>query len=145
VIEWIAKTNKDRLDDPPKPEEYVENGLRSKVAGYTEFADRMIRAVYGKSSYSPSSSTVLFDDLISPSQEAFALLLYNNGYENWVWMNNNACMTSDGSDATTADGGGGGRWDVLVIDSQKGQVTSRAGMEVGRRTAFNYTISFTRW
>jgi hypothetical protein len=143
VIEWIAKTSKDRVADPPKPEEYMENGLRSKVARYTEFSDRMIRAVYGKSRYSPSSSTILFDELISPSQEAFALLLYNNGYENWVWMHNNACLTSEGSDATI-DGGGGVRWDVLGINSQKGQVTSRAGMEVGRGRASTYTISFTR-
>ena len=82
-IEWIAKTNKDRKPDPPKPEELMEDtGLRSAVDQYTEFADRMIRAVYGKTRYSPGSSTTLFDDLISPSQEAFALLLYKNGYEN---------------------------------------------------------------
>jgi hypothetical protein len=42
----------------------------------------------------------LFDDLVSPSLEAFALLLYKNGYENWVWMHNNACLTSDVSDDT---------------------------------------------
>jgi hypothetical protein len=105
-IEWIAKTNKDRKVDPPKPEELIgDTGLRSDVAQYTEFSDRMKRAVYGKTRYSPSSSTTFFDDLISPSQEAFALLLYKNGYENWVWMHNHACLTSDGSDATVGGEG----------------------------------------
>jgi hypothetical protein len=82
-IEWIAKTSKDRSANPPTPEELMEDtGLRKSVAGYTEFADRMVRAVYGKSRYNPSSNTTLFEDFISPSQEAFALLLYKNGYEN---------------------------------------------------------------
>ena len=82
------------------------NGLRSDVARYTEFADRMIRAVYGKTRYNPSSSTVVFDDLISPSQEAFTLLLYRNGYENWVWMHNHAALTSESSDTTVGGEGG---------------------------------------
>ena len=53
-----------------------------------------------------NSSTKLFEDLIPPSQEAFALLLYKNGYENLVWMHDHACMTSDGSDVTAKDEGG---------------------------------------
>ena len=83
-----------------------DNGMRSNVDRYTEFADRMVRAVYGtKSRYSPGSSKTLFEDLVSPtSQEAFALLLYQNGYENWVWMHNHASMTSDGSDDTVETG-----------------------------------------
>jgi hypothetical protein len=121
-IEWIAKTSKDRKADPPKPEEFIDNsGLRSDVARYTEFADRMIRAVYGKTRYSPSSSITLFDDLISPSQEAFALLLYKNGYENWVWMHNHACLTSEGSDDTV--GGEGGNEE----DCPKYKYTKRTG------------------
>jgi hypothetical protein len=101
VTDWIATTSKERKADPPKPEELMDNtGLRSNVAQCTEFADRMIRAVYGKTRYNPGSSTTLFDELISPSQEAFALLLYKNGYDNWVWMHNNACLTSEGSDTT---------------------------------------------
>jgi hypothetical protein len=101
VAEWIAATAKARKPDPPKPEELLkEEGLRSDAVQYTEFADRMIRAVYGKNRYSHNSSVALFDDLVSPSLEAFALLLYKNGYENWVWMHNNACLTSDVSDDT---------------------------------------------
>jgi hypothetical protein len=101
VAEWIAATAKSRRPDPPRPEELLkEEGLRSDVGQYTEFADRMIRAVYGKNRYSHNSSVMLFDELVSPSLEAFALLLYKNGYENWIWMHNNACMTSDVSDDT---------------------------------------------
>jgi hypothetical protein len=100
-IGWIAKTSKDRTADPPTPEELMaDTGLRKSVAGYTDFEDRMAHAVYGKSRYSPSSNTTLFEDVISPSKEAFALLLYKNGYENWVWMHNHACLTSDGSEDT---------------------------------------------
>ena len=85
-----------------------DNGLRGDTARYTKFADRMIRAVYGKTRYNPNSSTKLFEDLIPPSQEAFALLLYKNGYENWVWMHDHACMTLDGSDVTAEDEDEGG-------------------------------------
>ena len=92
------------MDNPPKPEELMkDDGLRGDAARYTEFADRMVRAVYGKTRYNPSTSTRLFEELIPPSQEAFALLLYKNGYENWVWMHDHACMTSDGSDITAED------------------------------------------
>jgi hypothetical protein len=101
VKEWITATAKSRKPDPPKPEDLLkEGGLRSDVAQYTEFADRMIRAVYGKNRYSHNSSITLFDELVSPSLEAFALLLYKNGYDNWIWMHNNACMTSDMSEDT---------------------------------------------
>jgi len=77
------------------------------IGAYTDFADRMIRAVYGKSRYSSSSAMALFDDFISPSQEAFALLLYKNGYDNWVWMHSHASLTSDGSDDSNGTYGGG--------------------------------------
>ena len=39
------KSTKDGVADPPKSEEFMEeNGPRSDVAGYTNFADRMIHA-----------------------------------------------------------------------------------------------------
>ena len=98
MAEWITTTTKRTEPDPPKPDEIEENGLRSKVGSYTEFADRMIRAVHGKSRYGTSSTATLLDDLISPSQEAFTLLLYRNGYNNWVWMHNHASLSSEGSD-----------------------------------------------
>jgi hypothetical protein len=97
MIEWIKATTKNTKPDPPKPDEIEEGNLRSKVGRYTEFADRMIRAVHGKSRYGTSSTTILLDDLVSPSQEAFTLLLYRNGYDNWVWRHNHASVSSEGS------------------------------------------------
>jgi hypothetical protein len=130
-IDWITKSTKERAPDPPKPEDFLEGaGLRGDVTRYTEFADRMVGAVNGKSRYSLSSVTTLFDDLVPPSQEAFALLLYKNGYENRVWMHNHACMTSDGSDVTV---GGEEREEDDVgcppyLDTRRrGDLTSRNG------------------
>jgi len=106
--DWISATTRKGVSDPTRPEEITANGLRLDVKGYTDFADRMIRAVYGKSRYSSSSGAKLFDDFISPSQEAFALLLYSNGYDNWVWMHAHASLSSDGSDDSNGTEGGEG-------------------------------------
>ena len=68
----------------------------------------MIRAVHGKSRYGEAVERMPFDTLISKSQEAFTLLLYENGYKNWVWAaSNDPGTTSDGSGDTggnTTDG-----------------------------------------
>ena len=60
--EWITKANKAHLDNPPKLEELMnaDDGLRGNAAHYTEFADRIIWAVYGKTRYNLNSSTKLF-------------------------------------------------------------------------------------
>jgi hypothetical protein len=127
VIDWITKTTKERKPDPPKPEDFLAvDGLRGNATRYTEFADRMIRAVNGKSRYDPSSSTTLLDDLVPPSQEAFALLLYKNGYENWLWMHNHACMTSDGSDVTVGENDEVG-CPSYKYTRRRGDLTSRNG------------------
>jgi hypothetical protein len=61
----------------------------------------MIRAVHGKSRYGDTARNTMFDTLISKSQEAFTLLLYNNGYNNWVWSaTNDPGSNSDGSTET---------------------------------------------
>ena len=72
---------------------------------YTEFADRMIRAVHGKIKYGESAAKKKLDDLVSPSQEAFTLLLYRNGYESWLWMHKELVSSSGASDATDGEGG----------------------------------------
>jgi hypothetical protein len=127
VIDWITKTTKERKPDPPKPEDFLAvDGLRGNATRYTEFVDRMIRAVNGKSRYDPSSSTTLLDDLVPPSQEAFALLLYKNGYENWLWMHNHACMTSDGSDVTVGENDEVG-CPSYKYTRRRGDLTSRNG------------------
>jgi hypothetical protein len=60
----------------------------------------MTCAVCGENRCSHNSSVALFDDLVSSSLEAFVLLPHKNGFENWVWIHNNACLTSDVSDDT---------------------------------------------
>jgi hypothetical protein len=60
----------------------------------------MICAVHGKSCYCVEASNTLFEELVSPSQEAFTLLLYKNGYMNWVWMQNES-----GTSDTASNGG----------------------------------------
>ena len=79
--DWISSTTKLNSPDPPEPGVF-QNTLRENKDQYTEFCDRMIRAVHGKSRYSDKAANTLFGALVSPSQEAFALLLYINGYSN---------------------------------------------------------------
>jgi len=128
VIEWITRTTKENAPDPPKPEVFLEGGgLRGNVPRYTEFADKMVCAVNGKSRYNPRSGRTLFHDLVPPSQEAFALLLYKNGYENWVWMHTHACMTSDGSNITVEDEGDDEECPAYKYTRRRGDLTSRNG------------------
>lgn len=101
IAEWMTKTSMAvATQNPPGPEEFAAE-LRQNQAQYTEFADRMIRAVHGKSRYNAAAEVTLFDTLISKSQEAFTLLLYENGYKNWMWAwQNHQETTSD----TNSDG-----------------------------------------
>jgi hypothetical protein len=72
---------------------------------YSEFADKMIRAVHGKVRYAESAIKELFDDMVSPSQEAFTLLLYRNGYEHWLWKHGETVAPSGTSDVTEGETG----------------------------------------
>jgi hypothetical protein len=107
-IEWIRSTNTSNKPDPPAPEEFAAD-LRANQGQCTVFADHMIRAVHGKSRYGEAAERITFDSLISKSQEAFTLLLYENGYKNWVWASRNdpgsasdasADANTDSSDGT---------------------------------------------
>ena len=105
---------------------------------YTEFADRMIRAVHGKIRYAESATRVLFNDIVSPSQEAFTLLLYRNGYDHWLWKHGEILSSSGTSDVTdgetgnSSDAGPGyqyttGRFAGEVVTTRNGG-WSRTGM-----------------
>jgi hypothetical protein len=72
TTEWIGFTSQNRQEDPPEPDE-VETSMRGDQDRYIEFADRMIRAVHGKSIFSSKAATTDFEDLVMPSQEAFTL------------------------------------------------------------------------
>jgi hypothetical protein len=98
TTEWILTTNQNGRADPPDPDE-VEASMRNDHDKYTEFADRMIRAVHGKSIYSSKAADTDFEVLVTPSQEAFTLLLYRNGYKNWVWVHNTSAMMSSSQES----------------------------------------------
>jgi hypothetical protein len=75
---------------------------------YMEFADKMIRAVHGKSRYGEKVTKTMLGDFVSKSQEAFTMLLYHNGYDNWVYMkNDDNVFSSDASAAGNGDFNGG--------------------------------------
>jgi hypothetical protein len=101
---WINTTTRESKPDPPTPEQF--QALRKQPTNYITFADVMIRAVHGKSRYGERANTTSFNTLISKSQEAFTLLLYENGYKNWVWAAHN-----DPGSTSDTDGGGGNTTD----------------------------------
>jgi len=88
----------------------------------------MIRAVHGKSRYGEKAGTTSFNTLISKSQEAFTLLLYENGYKNWIWTSRN----DPGSTSEETDEGGGSSTDSNCppygyTSRRKEEMTSRNG------------------
>jgi hypothetical protein len=94
---WINGNGRNSEADPPTPEKFQES-LRKNQTEYITFADIMIRAVHGKSRFADTAGTTSFNTLVSKSQEAFTLLLYENGYKNWVWASqNDPGSTSDAS------------------------------------------------
>jgi hypothetical protein len=63
-----------RIDKKIHLPDEVETSMRGDQDRYIEFADRMIRAVHGKSIFSSKAATTDFEDLVMPSQ-AFTPLL----------------------------------------------------------------------
>ena len=100
-------TTKKNDPDPPVPDE-IESSLRSNQMHYFVFVDKMIRAVHGKSRFGEKANKTLLGEFVSPSQEAFTMLLYRNGYDNWVYMkNDDNVFSSDASAAGNGDLDGG--------------------------------------
>jgi hypothetical protein len=105
ITEWIKMTSTANKPDPLDPERVISE-LRKNKLPFAEFADRMIRAIYGKSCYGVAAEISRFDTLVSKSQEAFTLLLYENGYSNWVWaLYNEPGTTSDASSDVIGESG----------------------------------------
>jgi hypothetical protein len=84
----------------------------------------MIRAVHGKSRYSEKVANTLFGSLVSPSLEAFTMLLYKNGSQKWVWMHNGSVSSeaSEASNGDTSDGSPG-----YIYTARTSDLTSRNG------------------
>jgi hypothetical protein len=119
----LQRLPRENKPDPPAPGE-VEESMRRNRLQYTEFTDRMIRAVHGKSRYGEKAVHTLFGSLVSPSQEAFTMLLYRNGYQKWVWMHNGSVSSgaSEGSHGDTSDG-----FPEYVYTARSSDLTSRNG------------------
>jgi hypothetical protein len=124
-----------RSKNPPTPDALIDE-MRHNKASYAAFADYMVRAVHGKCGYAQKagSKSTMFSECIPVSQEAFALLLYKNGYNNWIWMNDNNASSSDGTDCSNDVEKPGYRYTGLR--SEKGAMFTRrnggwseAGME----------------
>jgi hypothetical protein len=123
LTDWISATTKENSPDPPEPGE-IEASVRGDKLQYTEFKDRMIRAVHGKSRYSEKAANTLFGSLVSPSQEAFTMLLYKNGFQKWAWMHNRSVSSeaSEASNGDTSDGSPG-----YIYTARTSDLTSRNG------------------
>jgi hypothetical protein len=67
----------------------------------------------------------LFGSLVSPSQEAFTMLLYKNGFQKWVWMHNGSVSSqaSEASNGNTSDGSPG----YIYTGARTSDLTSRNG------------------
>ena len=66
----------------------------------------------------------MFGSLVSPSQEAFTMLLYKNGFQKWVWMHNGSVSSqaSEASNGNTSDGSPG-----YIYTARTSDLTSRNG------------------
>jgi hypothetical protein len=98
-MQMVTRLPGDRTKNPPSPESLI-NDMRNDKNTYALFADYMVRTVHGKCRYAQKagSKEILFSDFIPVSQEAFALLLYKNGYKNWIWMHDMNASSSDDTD-----------------------------------------------
>jgi len=103
-VEWVEAATRNRSNvteqiiEPPKPDE-LEKEMRKDTNKYIQFVVRMLPPVYGKEMWNGIVVKTNLSEFVTPSQEAFALLLYKNGYEAWSWMT---------SDSSSSDGSGNG-------------------------------------
>ncbi len=104
--EWLVAANRNRRNgseqvlEPPKPDE-LEMEMRKDINQYIQFVIRMLPPVCGKEIWNDAAIKTDLSKFVTASQEAFALLLYKNGYEAWSWMSSDSSSSSDG-DGTEA-------------------------------------------
>ena len=83
---WYKRVKK---TDPPTPEEIRVSGrnliLKNEKEMYTEFVFRMIPYVVGKNVWNNNATNTRLSCFVTPSLEAFAMLIYDNGYKPWMW------------------------------------------------------------
>jgi hypothetical protein len=81
--------------EPPKPD-ILEMEMRKDCKQYIQFVTRMLPPVYGKEIWNEIAGKTKLSNFVTTSQEAFALLLYKNGYETWSWMLSDSLSSSEG-------------------------------------------------
>ena len=98
-IEWLEGANRTRrvgeecVPEPPKPDT-LEKEMRKESEQYIEFVICMLPPVYGKEIWSEVAEKTKLSAFVTASQEAFALVLYKNGYETWSWMQSDSPSSS---------------------------------------------------
>ena len=103
-LEWREAANRssrngaEQVLEPPGQEE-LENEMRKDSKLYIQFVTRMLPPVCGKETWIEVSQKTRLSTFVTASQEAFALLLYKNGYEAWSWMQSDS--SSDGDETGT--------------------------------------------
>ena len=101
IIEWVeaatrTRNAEERVVEPPKPKD-LEKEMRKDRKQYIQFIVRMLPPVYGKEMWNEIVIKEKFTEFVTASQEAFALLLYKNGYEAWSWIGSDSSSSSDSS------------------------------------------------
>ena len=134
-MQIITKLPRDRSKKPPSPESLI-NHMRNDKAAYAVFADYMVRAVHGRCGYhqKAGSKSAMFSEFVPVSQEAFSLLLYKNGYKNWIWMHDMNATSSDDTDASNEEEKPGylytgTRTEKGALFTRRNNGWSKAGME----------------
>jgi len=74
----------EQVIEPPKPDE-LEKEMRKDTDKHIQFVVWMLPPVYGKDMWNGIVVKTNLSEFVIPSQEAFALLLYKNGYR-MTWM-----------------------------------------------------------
>ena len=104
--EWMEGANRngrngtEQIPEPPTPD-ILERDMRKDRKQYIQFVVRMLPPVYGKEIWNDMAEKTKLSEFVTASQEAFALLLYKNGFESWSWMLSDSSSSSDGDGIET--------------------------------------------
>jgi hypothetical protein len=90
-----GRNGTEQVIEPPKPDK-LEMEMRTNGKQYIQFVTRMLPPVYGKEIWNGAASKKKLSEFVTASQEAFALLLYKNGYEAWSYLSSDTSSSSDG-------------------------------------------------
>ena len=90
-----GRNGSEQIPEPPKPD-ILEREMRKDRKQYIQFVIRMLPPVYWKEIWNDVAVKTKLTYFVTVSQEAFALLLYKNGFESWSWMLSDSSSSSDG-------------------------------------------------